>query len=168
MIIEVATPQLYLPLLARQIGGNWFHAYLKGQYPFSARSGFSLLVILLGWERTEECKPGPVDTLSPRLDTRPHTFPIGENGELGNFESGNGDFWAAWPAVCWHMMWPRSPVTRMWPRDVIIIDRTQDWHLTPTRGKLCECNSALRNTNSQSILQICSDKCMYVCTMSMS
>ena len=65
-------------------------------FSFSARIGFSLLLILLGWERTEECKPGPVDTLSHRLDTRPHTSPHGETGELRNFESGNGDFWAEW------------------------------------------------------------------------
>ena len=38
-------PQLSLPVLAEQVGESWFDAYIKER--FSARKGFSLLLILL-------------------------------------------------------------------------------------------------------------------------
>ena len=54
----VSTPKLSLPLLAGQLRGNSFYAYIKGlYYPFSA--SFSLLVILLGHTHTLAC-PGHV------------------------------------------------------------------------------------------------------------
>ena len=38
----------YLSLTIKQSKENWFHAYIKVLYPFSARNNFSLLLILLG------------------------------------------------------------------------------------------------------------------------
>ena len=70
--------------------------------------------------------------------------------KLSNFHTwGNYDSWvdSRDTRVCWHTWgtWELSQrqepaVTRMWPVmfDVIIIDRTQDLVLTPTKGKLCK------------------------------
>ena len=58
-------PQLSLPVLAGKVGGNWFHAYIKVPYLFSARNSFSLHLNLLGLEYDERGMRCGVSPWSP-------------------------------------------------------------------------------------------------------